>query len=468
MSFPDGYSSTFRADKPDNHLDQHRGTLELGPDPGILEDVRAFVRRFVVLDEYQADTVALWAAHTHAVDAFDCTPYLAVTSAEKRSGKTRLLEVLELLSREPLSTANISDAALFRVIDNKRPTLLIDEVDAIFGKKSPREELRGMLNAGYRRGATTHRMGGANNTTLQTFSVFCPKAFTGIGDCLPDTITDRSIPIRLKRRTRNVAIERFRLRDVPPEGHGLRERLAGWLEPYADHLADSRPDLPDELDDRAQDVWEPLLAIADLAGGDWPQRARTAARALSTGVEREDDSITAVLVRDIATVFEAKGDRLRTVDLLEGLHAVEESPWGVWYGKPLTAHGLSRLLKPYRIKTMPVRTEGNVVKGYKVEQFSDAFAQLGVSGVTGVTPATAEALSQSDVTGVTPVTPTTRNEPSNGRRELPGDDGYLEHLYAAFEAGHVTEGEWYELLDAHRQAGDAAPVRADRKRGGLR
>lgn len=232
----------------------------------ILDDVRTFIRRFVVLDEHQADAVTLWAAHTHVFDAFGCTPYLAISSPEKRSGKTRLLEVLELLVREPVATANISDAALFRVIEKRKPTLLIDEVDALFGKKArDREEFRGMINAGYRRGATTHRMGGRNNTELQTFSVYCPKAFAGIGNCLPDTITDRAIPIRLKRRTRDKPVERFRRREVEPEGHSLRDRVADWAEPNHDYLAAYRPKLPDELDDRAQDVWEPLLALADQA-----------------------------------------------------------------------------------------------------------------------------------------------------------------------------------------------------------
>ncbi len=231
----------------------------------LLDDVRAFVRRFVVLTATQADAVALWVAHTHVFDAFGITPYLAVTSAEKRSGKTRLPEVLELLIREPLPTANISDAALFRVTNDKQPTLLVDEVDALFSNKLPREELRGILNAGYRSGAVVHRMGGSNNTSLQTFSVYCPKAFAGIGNCLPDTISDRSIPISLKRRTRDESVERFRLRDVEAEGHALRDRLTDWLEPQRDHLHASRPRLPDELDDRAQDVWEPLLAIADIA-----------------------------------------------------------------------------------------------------------------------------------------------------------------------------------------------------------
>jgi hypothetical protein len=229
----------------------------------LLDDVRAFVRRLVVLDDAQAVAVTLWVALTHVFHVFGITPYLFISSAEKRSGKTRLLEVLELLVRQPLSTANISDAALFRVVAERSPTLLMDEIDAVF-KSREREELRGLLNAGYRRGAVAHRMGGANNRTLETFPVYCPKAFAGIGDCLPDTIIDRSIPIRLKRRTRDEQVERFRLRDVEPEGHTLRDRLAEWLEPQLDYLAESRPSLPDALDDRAQDVWEPLLAIADL------------------------------------------------------------------------------------------------------------------------------------------------------------------------------------------------------------
>lgn len=230
----------------------------------LLDDVRAFVRRFVVLTDGQADAITLWIAHTHVFDAFGITPYLAITSAEKRSGKTRLLEVLELLVRGALQTANISDAALFRVIAERQPTLLVDEVDALFGPKSPREELRGILNAGYRRGSVVHRMGGSNNTTLQSFTVYCPKAFAGIGNCLPDTISDRSIPISLKRRTRDESVERFRLRDVEADGHGLRDRLTDWLEPQRDYLHASRPKLPGQLDDRSQDVWEPLLAIADL------------------------------------------------------------------------------------------------------------------------------------------------------------------------------------------------------------
>ncbi len=381
-------------------------------DPELLDDVVRFVRRYVVLTDAQADAVALWVAHTYAFSAADTTPYVAVTSAEKRSGKTRLLEVLELLVREPLPTANISDAALFRAIAELSPTLLLDEVDAIFGPKArDREDLRGMLNAGYRRGAVALRMGGARMTELQDFTVFCAKAFALIGD-LPDTIADRAIRIRLERRTRDEQIERFRRRDVATESDGLRDRLSVWCEPQLDELRSMRPHLPDELDDRAQDCWEPLLALADVVGAGWPERARTAAVGLSGPEARQDEDATlsARLLADIRQVFSGKHrcppvlptTRCRTADLLAELCTIEESPWGDWYGKTLTAQGLSKLLRPYRIKTMPVKVEGETVRGYKVEQFADAFLRhLGVTGVTGVT---SSAQSQKEVTESNAVT----------------------------------------------------------------
>jgi hypothetical protein len=342
----------------------------------LLSDVRAFIRRFVVLDDHQADAVTLWVAATHVFETFEVAPYLWVSSPEKRSGKTLLLDILRLLAREPLPTANISDAALFRVIAERKPTLLIDEIDAVLGKRREREELRGILNAGYRQGAVVYRMGGANNTQLQPFSVYGPKAFAGIGDSLPDTVADRSIPIRLKRRS-DEQRERYRIRVVEPEGRGLAHRLSEWLEPNADYLAGLWPELPEELDDRAQDVWEPLLAVAEIGG--WSLRARAAAIALMTGEEREDDSLTALLIRDISDVFTAADDEpMSTAALLEGLHAIAESPWGEWHGKPLSSHGLSRLLRPYRVKTMSVYARRETVRGYKVEQFADAFGQLGV------------------------------------------------------------------------------------------
>jgi hypothetical protein len=413
----------------------------------LLEDVVCLLRRFVVMSDAQADAATLWIAHTHAIDAAESTPYLAVTSAEKRSGKTRLREVLELLVRNALPASNISDAALFRAVEKLTPTLLLDEADAIF-KAREREDLRGMLNAGYRRGAVAYRMGGANKTTLESFPVFCPKAFFGIGDFLPDTLVDRAIPIRLQRRTREETVERFRRRDAEPEGHSLRDRLADWLEPQLDELQRARPHLPDELDDRAEDSWEPLFAIADLAGGDWPERARCTALTLFNPDQREDDSMTARLLADIHTVFTANGnERLKTADLIAELCTIEESPWGDWYGKQLTPHSLSKLLRPHRIKTMPVWAEGRTVKGYKAEQFAEAW--LRVLGVRWVRSVRSESASQNRPNPPNPPNPKRTGE-GKGRVPIPGDDDFLDFLAATHHAGHVTTAEALEREQVHK------------------
>ena len=451
----------------------------------LLDDVSAFVRRFVVLTDEQLAAIALWIAHTHATRAADTTPYIAVTSAEKRSGKTRLLEVLELLVHEPLPTANISDAALFRAIAEMTPTLLLDEVDAIFGPKArDREDLRGMLNAGYRRGAVARRMGGPKMTTLEEFPVFCPKVFAGIGE-LPDTLSDRSIRIRLERRTREEPIDRFRRRDVAPEAAMLHDRIADWLEPQLDELLVLRPPLPEELDDRAQDCWEPLLAIAELAGGDWPARALDAALKLSGPEARqdEDDSVSARLLADIHKVFSENGaERYRTADLIDELAKIEESPWGDWYGKTISAQTVSKFLRPFRIRTQTVRAEGGVVRGYKREQFADAFHRhLGVTGVTSVTSLTQSQKGVTECNAVTPsenqaVTPEPASEAgsnacnacnasgTNGRPSL-GDPGFPMVLDRAFAAGHITADELTRALDVaakvarSRQAGREAANR---------
>jgi hypothetical protein len=402
------------------------------------------------MSETQTVAVALWIAHTHALDAADTTPYFALTSAAKRSGKSRLLEVIELLVRAPLPTASISDAALYRAIDALSPTLLLDEADGIFGKRNgnEREDLRRLLNAGWRRGAVARRMGGARMTTLEEFPVFCPKAFAGIGDYLPDTLSDRAIWIRLERRTRDEPVERFRRREVVPEGQMLRDRLADWLEPQVDYLRAARPVLPEKLDDRAQDFWEPLLAIADLAGDEQAsERARQVAVELTTGEGREDDSLSARLLADIRTVFnENSAERFRTSDLIEKLGRIEESPWGDWYGKPITAQKLSTLLRPYRIKTMPVWTDGRAVRGYKVEQFADAF--LRVLGVRGVMSVSSESPSQA-----APNSPNPPNAKSTGgeteRTPILGDPDYLALVVKAHENGHLTTREALDREHLH-------------------
>ena len=301
-----------------------------------------------------------------------------------------------------------------------------------------------MLNAGYESGAVVRRMGGGRMTTVEAFPVFSPKAFAGIGE-LPDTIRDRAIRIRLERRIREETIERFIRRTAPGAAIPLRKSAELLARLHLVALTNARPDLPDVLDDRAQDMWEPLLAIADRAGGDWPRHARHAAVTLSSGDAREDQSLSAGLLGDIHTIFVTGGpQRYLTADLITELSKVEESPWGDWHGKPITAQTLSRLLRPYGIRTMSVKVEGKTVRGYKAEQFADAFRRvLGVTGVTGDT-----VLSPTDAER-------NASNAGNGRHAvvsvpLPGDDGYLDRVAAAHRDGHITTGEALELEWVHR------------------
>lgn len=345
----------------------------------LLDELASFVRRYVVLTAHQVVAVALWVLHAHAADAAESTPYLAVTSAERRSGKSRLLELVELLVPRPLLSANVSPAALFRTIAAETPTLLLDEADATFSRNAGEraEELRGLLNAGHRRGAVVIRMVGPGaSLKAERFPVFCPKALAGIGE-LPDTIADRSISIRMKRKSPGEEVTRYRRREVEPASSGLRARLAAWCERRLDGLAEARPMLPDALDDRAADGWEPLLAIADAAGGDWPGDARRAALVLSAGRDdAEADSLGVRLLADVRAVLdERSADRIASAELASALAAMEEAPWGDLYGKALDARGLARRLRPFEVRPRKVRVGEETVQGYRREDFADAWAR---------------------------------------------------------------------------------------------
>jgi hypothetical protein len=329
-----------------------------------------------VLSPAQADAVTLWIAHTHAFAAAEATPYLQVTSAEKQSGKSRLLDVLELVVARPWRTIQPSEAVLFRKIADEQPTMLLDEYDAIFSAKGTNyEPLRAILNAGHRARTTVSRCIDFGKA-IQDYPVFCPKALAGIG-VLPDTIADRSIRIRLKRRSSEEKIESFRHKKAAPQAKPLREALAAWLAPAVDELALAEPELPASLDDRAADGWEPLFAIADLAGADWPARAHAAAVELSTGEARVDESIGIRLLHDIREIStERPFERIPSAELVAALHTIEDAPWNDWHGKGLTASGLAKVLKRFEIRPKGLRFDGDTtLNGYERHMFEDAWSR---------------------------------------------------------------------------------------------
>lgn len=379
-----------------------------GPEPPLqtaelLAQVISVIRRFVVLGEEQLDALGLWVLHTYALEAADTTPYLAITSPEKRSGKSRLLEVLCQLVARPMEAVNVSEAALFRSLgggEGELPkTLLFDEIDTVFGKKQAqaKEDLRGLINAGYRRGQVAWRcVGDGSNQQAVPFPVFGPKALAGIGE-LPDTIADRSIPIRLRRRSREEPVERGRHKTIRAAAGPVAEAAGRWAKKAVDDLAKAEPTLPDQLSDRAQDGAEPLLAIADAAGGDWPKRARASLVSLHGERPDEEDSWGVHLLTDIRAAFEGQ-DRLSTAELLEALKDEEEAPWAAWgkAGDGLSPRNLATLLRRYDIRSRSIRLDsGETPKGFKREQFEDAWTRyLPQSGVLNATLDTSASQSQ--------------------------------------------------------------------------
>ena len=341
----------------------------------VLEEAKEFLERFVVFSsESQVVALALWVAHTYVLDAADVTPYVLVTSPEKQCGKTRLFEVLEELVHRPWRVEMPSEAVLFRKIDRDRPTLLLDEIDAIFNGRRDTEALRAILNASNRRGATVPRCVGEGQR-LQDFETFCPKAFAGIETRrIPDTLRDRSITIRLERKV-DRRVERFRHRLVAEPADSFRLAATDWATSDGALLTDSRPALPEELSDRAQDAWEPLLAIADAAREHWPEAARESSRELSVSVDTVSDSLGVQLLSDIQAIFQvAPAGRIFTKDLLERLHAYEESPWRDYSrGGGLGAHALARLLRPFGIRPQTIRLDAKTNKGYSEEAFRAAW-----------------------------------------------------------------------------------------------
>jgi Protein of unknown function (DUF3631) len=344
----------------------------------LLDELHDQLTRYVAFPSAEAaDAVTLFAAATHAQTAWEHATRLVIKSPVKRCGKTRLREVLQEVCDNVLATANCSVAALTRSIGvADPPTLLLDEADTVFatrrGERSESaEDLRGILNAGHARGWPYLRWDPAKRQREEC-ATFAMAVVSGIGD-MPDTIEDRAVVVTMRRRAPGEHVDRFRRRRSVPPLRDLRDRLHEWLFGNLDVLADAEPDLPAE--DRAADVWEPLVVVADLAGGDWPERARRACKALARG-DVDDDADGTRLLADLHAVFDG-ADRLATATILERLNAVETSPWGGWHrGDGLNSRNLSKLLKPYGIAPKVIKLDGDATaRGYLAEWFHDPWSR---------------------------------------------------------------------------------------------
>ncbi|MGY5073619.1 DUF3631 domain-containing protein [Streptomyces griseus] len=352
----------------------------------LLDAVEAFHRRFNVFPTESAYVaVALWDAHAHLIDCFETTPRIAFLSPEPGSGKSRALEIVELLTPRPMSTVSASANALYRLVDSAEglPTVLFDEVDTIFGPKAGADEaLRGFLNAGYRRiGGALRCVGDGSNQNAQVFGSYCAVAMAGLGS-LPDTVLTRSVIIRMRKRAPNEKVESYRQRIHEKQGHALRDRIAKWADTVRDQVANAWPEMPEGVTDRPADVWEPLLAVADAAGGTWPARARAACLDLiNAGQDNDEASLGVRLLTDLRDTVFCGADRVPTAVILEILLRMDDTPWGDLDDKPLNSRTLAKLLGQYvtpaikPIKPRGIRTASGTPKGYYAEDLTDAWTR---------------------------------------------------------------------------------------------
>jgi putative DNA primase/helicase len=338
----------------------------------LLNDLASIYARYVILPEHGATALALWTLHAWALEAAYCSPLLMLVSPEPRCGKSTVLKLLFSTCPRTVLASNISGPAIYRYVETYTPTLLLDEAETFVADN---EGVRGILNSGHDRAtAIVIRQVGENHEETKEFSTWAPKAIASIGR-LAATLRDRAIILPMKRKKRNEYVEKLRGRGSD-EFRAIRERACRWADDNVEELKGMCPSPPD-LNDRAADNWELLLAIADLAGGDWPTKARAAAVSLSGDADDRAETIGVQLLAAIKAVFETLGtDRVSSEDLAEELAKDKDSPWAT-YGKserPITQRQIAAVLERYGVRPDTIRIPGlGTKKGYLFAWLADAF-----------------------------------------------------------------------------------------------
>jgi hypothetical protein len=346
--------------------------IEPWPEPvegaTLLDAIVDVVKRHVVLSHAQAVAIALWIMLTHTEAFVDVLPILGVTSPQKRCGKTTLLSVLNRLVFRPMPASSISQAAVYRSVAKWRPTLLIDEADTFL---KDNEELRGILNSGHTRELAFVVRSHPKTFEPERFSTWCPKALASIG-ALPETLTDRSIHIALQRRGSGEQVTKLRDSD-PDMFERLRRQAIRWARDNGPQIRETRPHLPEALNDRAADNWNPMLAIANIAGRAWYDRAFEAAKSLS--LSEADENLSIVVLSEVRKIFAERGEEfLPTEDLVTKLNENKEAPWADWKAG-ITAKRLGSILREYNVASAQHRIGDERKRGYHLAGLKAVFSR---------------------------------------------------------------------------------------------
>jgi hypothetical protein len=350
----------------------------------LLDEIKTTIERHIILPKWAAEAISLWILHAWTLSAFYLSPILRITSPTKGCGKSLLLILIQVFLPRGYSTANVTTAAMYRLVDQYQISLCVDEADQSFRNN---EDLVSLVNAGYlRKTASVPRCEGDKNE-VRVYSAWCPKVIAGIGN-LSETTESRCIEIRLEKKTRDEKVEKLAFRDLDLLAQPICQKAVRWSEDHLEELSISSPHIPKDLEDRPGDNWTPLIAVADIVGGEWPQKARKAALHLSASNE-EDEIPSVQLLKDMKDLFQKREiDRISSSELAEHLGGMEDRPWPEFKkGQKITARQIARLLKRFGIKPKTIRTSEGTPKGYSADDLKDVFSRYArPQSATNATP----------------------------------------------------------------------------------
>jgi hypothetical protein len=318
----------------------------------------------------------LWTLHTHVYDRFQVTPRLAVTSPVPACGKTVLAELIEVLVPKPEKSDTITAAAIYHIIDERHPTVILDEAENIGLTLAPNGIYRAVLNSGHRKGGCRTIL---DRGRLRRFSTHAPLLVAGIGR-FPLPLMHRAVVIDMQRYDGSAVLKRFTGRD--PVIDYIFGRLRSWASEFKQ--LDTEPQLPPQLRNRQADNWRPLIAIADTFGPEWGRLARDAAIELARA--HQDENAGVLLLHDIRCIFDTRGvDRMFSEQVVAALNDLNDSVWCEWRGpqgdqqpRRLSQGGLAQMLMPFGIRPRtiwePHRSPvSKSKKGYLRSQFEGAW-----------------------------------------------------------------------------------------------
>lgn len=355
----------------------------------LIEEIAETIKTLVIVPEGTELAIALWIVHTYLIDpagehqVFRVSPILAINSPDRQCGKSVLCEVVMNLCPRSKLSMNLTESVLFRSMELEQPTLFIDEADTFINKS--RDSLIGILNAGYRPDGSVDRMGGKNFDEMRSFKVWGAKVIAGIGD-LPDTLSSRCIHIRMKRKLPHERVQRLNTfrRENPDYFIKLCRQLVSLIVDIKGKVDELVVSMPEELDDRQQDNWEPLFKIALACNESLYSRVVGLALTMRSHTP-EQINMGVMLLVDVRLAFDKSGQpRISSADLLIALNSDDTRPWLTYSsGRPMSARQVSELLRPYGIGPRDLRINGPTCKGYERADFEDAFLRYLSESATG-------------------------------------------------------------------------------------